>query len=201
MARFEDSEQVGPDDRRMDKSIHPDGPSPEYLRLVGTPSREMAGIMRRGEAPDVQAISGWEWRGTNLPAASARLLGIRRFIKGFHAVDDRFAGYNVSVAGSVLESPWLERRQRDGRREWARFAVAAVDAITIDSRHSDALLLDYGAVDAPEPGLARRLRDFVVRVSPGSDEILLGHAFITVGSRTLAVGWFVLERLQPIAGD
>ena len=184
----------------MDKSIHPDGPSPDYLRLVGTPVREMAGIMRRGEAPDVQAMSGWEWRGTNLPAVSAGLLGIRRFIKGFQAVDDRVAGYNVSVAGSALESPWLERRQRDGRREWARFAVARVDATTTDTRYNDALLLDYGAVDAPEPGLARRLRDYVVRVSPGSDELLLGHAFMTVGSKRVPVGWFALERLRPIAG-
>lgn len=184
----------------MDKSIGPDGPSPAYLRLVGTPVREMAGIMRRGEAPDVQAIAGWEWRGTNLPAASARLLGIRRFINGFHALDDRFAGYNVSVAGSDLESPWVVRRQRDGRREWARFAVAAVEAITTDTRHGNAVLLDYGAVDAPEPGLARRLRDYVVQVSPGSDELLLGHAFMAVGSTTVPVGWFVLERLQPITG-
>ncbi|MGW5239280.1 hypothetical protein ACWEOW_10145 [Monashia sp. NPDC004114] len=184
----------------MDKSIHPDGPSPDYLRLVSTPVREMAGIMRSGEVPDVQAISGWEWRGTNIPAASARLLGIRRFIKGFHAVDDQFAGYNVSVAGSVMESPWLERRQRDGRREWARFAVARVDATTTDTPHSNALLLDYGAVDAPEPGLARRLRDYVVRVSPGSDDLLLGHAFITLGNQRVPVGWFALERLQPITG-
>jgi hypothetical protein len=184
----------------MDKSLHPDGPSSDYLRLVATPVREMAGIMRRGEAPDVQAISGWEWRGTNLPATSARLLGIRRFIKGFHAADGRFAGYNVSVAGSVLDSPWLERRQRDGRREWARFAVAPVDRTTADTPHNDALLLDYGAVDAPEPGLARRLRDYVVRVSPGSDELLLGHAFMTVGSKRVPVGWFALERLRPISG-
>jgi hypothetical protein len=183
----------------MDKSIDQGGPSADYLRLVGTPVREMAGIMRRGEAPDVQAISGWEWRGTNLPAASARLLGIRRFVKGFHAVDGRFAGYNVSVAGSDLESPWLERRQRDGRREWARFAVARVDATSTDMGPGDAVLLDYGAVDAPEPGLARRLRDYVVRVSPGSDELLLGHAFMTVGGRRVPVGWFALERLRPIS--
>ena len=182
----------------MDNSIRHDGPSPDYLTLVGAPVREIAGIMRHGEAPDVRAISGWEWRGTNLPAVSARMLGIRRFIKGFHAVDDRFAGYNVSVAGSDLESPWLERRQRDGRREWAPFAVVPVGAP--NTRHRDAVLLDYGAVDTPEPGLARRLRDYVVRVTPGSDELLLGHAFMTVGSNPVHVGWLALERLRPITG-
>jgi hypothetical protein len=172
--------------------------SGHYLALVHTPSRKLADIMDRGEAPDLGAISGWEWRGTNLPAATSRLLGIRRFIKGFEIHDGSLGGYNVTVVGSDLSSPWAERRQRDGRREWARFTVAPVDATATDSRHPNAVLLDYGAVAAPEPGLARRLRDYLVRVSPGSDDLLLGHAFLTVGSRRVPVGWFALERLRPI---
>ena len=31
-----------------------------------------------------------------------------------------------------------------------------------------------------------------------SDELLLGHAFMTVGSKRVPVGWFALERLRPI---
>jgi hypothetical protein len=173
--------------------------SGDYLALVHTPSRRLREIMGRGEAPDLRAISGWEWRGTNLPAASSGLLGIRRFIKGFEIRDGMVHGYNVSVVGSDLLSPWTERRQRDGRREWARFSVAPVDATATDHRYPHAVLLDYGAVEAPEPGLARRLRDYVMRVSPGSDELLLGHAFMAVGGLGVPVGWFALERLRPIS--
>jgi hypothetical protein len=172
-------------------------PSPAYLALVAAPTRRLTKVMRRGGTPDVDALSGWEWRGTNLPATS-RLLGIRRFIKGFDTRDGRALGYNVSVVGSDLTSPWTERAQRDGRREWARFTVTPVDAAATDNRYLNALLLDYGAVQTPEAGLARRLRDYLVQVSRGSDELLLGHAFLAVANLRIPVGWFALERLQQI---
>ena len=43
-------------------------PSPAYLALVAAPTRRLTKVMRRGGTPDVDALSGWEWRGTNLPA-------------------------------------------------------------------------------------------------------------------------------------
>ena len=171
--------------------------SAAYLGLVTTPTRLLTPIMRRGTTPDLDDLLGWEWRGTNLPATS-RLLGIRRFIKGFHGRSGRPEGYNVSVAGSDLASPWTERAQRDGRREWAPFTVAPVDPTATDNRYLNALLLDYGAVATPEPGVARRLRDYLVQVTPGSNELLLGHAFLAAGRARVPVGWFALERLHEV---
>ena len=102
--------------------------------------------MVRGERPDIAHLVGWEHRGTNLPATSA-LLGLRRFIKGF-TTDEHGAtvGYNKSVPGSDLTTPWTPRPQRDGRVVWAPFTVAPVDPEAVDNRHLAALLLDYGAV-------------------------------------------------------
>jgi hypothetical protein len=153
-------------------------------------------MMDEGHRPDPQALCGWEWRGTNLPATS-RLLGIRRFIKGFQSLDGIVHGYNVSVTGNDLTAPWTERRQRDGRREWAPFAVTPVDPAAGDP-YPGALLLDYGAVESPEPGLAQRLRDYLVAVSPESDDLLLGRAFLMLGRSRVPVGWFALERLGQI---
>lgn len=171
--------------------------SESYLALVASRTGQLAERMRMGEPPDVAALSGWEWRGANMPATS-RLLGIRRFVKGFAEVEGRLEGYNVSVTGSDLLAPWTERPQRDGRREWARFGVTPVDPLATDNRHPRAVLLDYGVVADPERGLARRLRDYLVRASPGSDDLLLGQAFLAVGSGRVPVGWFALERLRPI---
>ena len=167
--------------------------SASYLELVNTPLRRLTAIMSQGHQPDLDALCGWEWRGTNLPP-TARLLGIRRFIKGFESKDGLVQGYNVSVRGADLGAPWLERRQGDGRREWARFTVSPV----VGGRFADAVLLDYGAVASPEPGIARRLRDYVVAVSPHSPHLLLGRAFLSVGRWDVPVGWFALERLHPI---
>ena len=102
--------------RRMVSVLDQALPSADYLALVRSPSSRLVEVARRGGRPDVQALAGWEWRGTNMPGSS-RLLGLRRFIKGFVAGGDgQLDGYNVSVAGSNLSSPWKDRPQRDGRR-------------------------------------------------------------------------------------
>lgn len=174
------------------------GPSSHYLRLVATRPRELGRLMVRGERPDVAALVGWEHRGTNLPATST-LLGLRRFIKGFETnAHGATVGYNKSVPGSDLATPWAPRPQKDGRIAFAPFTVDAVDPEAPDNKYLDALLLDYGAVPEPEPGIAGRLRDYLVRVEPGSDALLLGQAFLAWGNRRVPVGWFALERLHPL---
>jgi len=170
-------------------------PSADYLALVATSTRSLPAVIQRGETPDVASLVGREFRGTNLPATS-RLLGIRRFIKGFTATDEgSVEGYNVSVSGADLSTPWTERHQRDGRREWAPFTVAPVDPTAVDNRYLHALLIDYSRPAEPERGIAGHLRDYLVRVVPGSDALLLGHAFLAAGRVRVPVGWFVLEPL------
>ena len=96
-----------------------------------------------------------------------------------------------------MASPWEVRPQRDSRVAWAWFTVGPVDPEAVDRAYLRALLLDYGAVEEPEAGLAGRLRDYVVRVVPEEDELLLGQAYVAVGRRRVAVGWFALEPLGP----
>lgn len=177
-------------------------PTSDYLALVRAPTSELAKVMERGETPDVAALVGREWRGTNMPASSG-LLGLRRFIKGFEMVDQDGAGsgvggYNVTVPGRDLATPWTDRQRRDGRREWARFAVTPVDPATIDNRYLHALLIDYSAPAEPERGIPGQLRDYLVRVVPDSDDLLLGRAFLAVRSRRIPIGWFALEPLSIV---
>lgn len=130
-----------------------------------------------------------------MPAALPTLLGIRRFLKGFLGErDGRFLGYNQQVIGRGLDLPWTPRPQRDGRERYAFFAVTRVDSSGSESRYPNAVLFDYGAVPEPERGIAARLRDYVVRVEPGSDDLLLGRAFLAVGHYRIPVGWFAIER-------
>ncbi len=173
-------------------------PSADYLAIVNLRMSQLEAVARRGDLPDPESLVGWEWRGTNMPATS-RFLGLRRFIKGFvSGAGGATEGYNVSVAGSKLESPMVERLQRDGRRQWAPFNVTPVNPTSPDNRYLHALLLDYGAVPTPEPGIPGRLKDYLVRVVPSSDELLLGRAFLALAGARIPVGWFVLERLSPI---
>ena len=47
--------------------------------------------------------------------------------------------------------------------------------------------------------IARILRDYLVRVEPGSDELLLGKAFFVVAGTRLADSFFLIERYRPLA--
>jgi hypothetical protein len=70
----------------MTDQLVPTQPSDAYLRVVRSRPRAWRELMLRGTSPDPASLAGWEYRGTNMPATS-RVLGIRRFIKGFVADD------------------------------------------------------------------------------------------------------------------
>ena len=174
----------------------PARPSAEYLRLAALPPREVEALMLRGETPDIDALIDWEFRGLNL-GAGARLLGIRKFIKGFYRTPDGGAfGYNVRVRQNGPAEPWRARLHDGAPRRYAYFSVGPVDAARRDNAYLHALLLDYGAAGAGRFDVAAGLRDYLVRVEPGADDLLLGKAFAAVGPWRLPVGYFLLERFR-----
>jgi hypothetical protein len=61
------------------------------------------------------------------------------------------------------------------------------------------VLLDYGAGGNRGYDVARVLRDYVVRVESGSDDLLLGKAYFVVGGRRLASSYFLIERYGPLS--
>lgn len=161
----------------------------EYLDLVAQPQRTLRRCMLRGEPPAANDLAGREYRGTNMPATS-RLLGIRRFIKGFeHADGATVTGYNRRVRGGNLATPWTASTWH-GKQRFGYFTVTPVDPMLRDNRYLNALLLDYGSgLNAPRDPTAV-LRDYLVRTQSG---LLLGHAFIALGHLRIPVGYFVLE--------
>lgn len=168
-----------------------------FLSVARSGPRRLHQLMLRGEPPAIEELVGWEYRGINMPPTSA-LLGLRRFIKGFVADDEAVAlGYNKLVPGTDLTAAWTPRVRSNGRAAYAPFAVGPVDPSSRDNRHLNAVLLDYSAAPVPEPGMPARLRDYLERVVPGSDHLLLGQAFMAFGGARVPIGWFVLERLGP----
>ncbi len=170
----------------------------DFDRLMRVPIRRLAAVHAAGTRPDPAVLAGREYRGANRPATSA-ILGIRRFVKGFEMdPDGTVRGYNKQVRGASLHTPWTVHRRSDGRLAYAPFLVIP----RLDREHSPAgVLLDYGAPTDPEPGLASRLRDVLVRVDPGSDDLLPGRAYLALSARWVPVGWLVLDHLGRAVPD
>lgn len=161
--------------------------SERFRSLTALPPAELAALMRRGETPDPERLADAEYRGVNTARWTVRLR-MQQFVKGFERRGGGGVfGYNRRVA-------------QDGRWDppgppFAFFEVRPVDPAARDNRYLQALLLDYGAGGNGRFDPARPIRDYLVRVEPGSDGILLGRAFVALGPFRPSPTFFVLERL------
>ena len=160
-------------------------------------------LFLRGTLPDRNAIAGWEYKGWNLSLA-ARLMGIRRFTKGLQTPADR-SGPNGELDGYNL---WIEQRG-DPSDTWVPsspdrhgfYKVSASADSLADHRYAHALLLDYGRGRNPWTNPARFLRDFLVQVYPDDPTLLIGKAFVALGSARIFGGNFVMVRSATKSDD
>ena len=172
--------------------------SARYLELAGLSKRELDSAFASASPPDVAALTGFEFRGYNQPRAAA-LLGIRKFIKAFYLDrSQRPFGCNTPVTQNGLRDEWLPRPSAERPKRYAFFQVEPADPASADAARHGAVLLDYsrGGNRAYDP--ARILRDYLVRVEAGSDDLLLGKALFVVAGTRLAHSFFLIERRGPL---
>ena len=162
--------------------------STRFQRLACCHPFELEDGMRRGETPEPTALAAAEYRGANTAGWTVRLR-MQQFVKGFELrPDGRVFGYNRRVA---QDDRWAAPGDR-----FAFFEVRGVDPAARDNHYLNALLLDYGAGGNRWLDPSRPIRDYLVRVDPGSDELLLGRAFLALGPFRPSPTFFVLERLR-----
>jgi hypothetical protein len=172
--------------------------SASYLELATRPKAELAAVFAAGGPPDVRALTGFEFRGYNHPRSTA-LLGIRKFIKAFYLDGTgRPAGCNTPVAQNGLDAEWLPRPSAEHPKRYAFFQVQSPDPEAPDERRG-AALLDYGQGGNRAYDVARMLRDYIVRVEPRSDDLLLGKAYFVIAGARLGHTYFLIERYRPLA--
>jgi hypothetical protein len=168
-------------------------PSQTFLRTAERSARELETLVVRGETPSIDALTGHEFCGLNHgPLAGA--LRIRKFVKGFESSGRGAFGFNCRAEQNAIEAGWRALPDDEQPRRFGFFAVAPVDPRVRDNAYLHALLLAYGRGRGRPRDPLRTLRDYVVRVAPGSDDILLGKAYVAAGPARLPVGFFLLER-------
>ena len=174
--------------------------STRYKQLAGLPRAALEAMVVGGETPSLPALVGYEYRGYNIAPAS-ELLGIRKFIKAFFTTSSGAVyGCNTPVAQNGLNRPWKAKPSEASPRRYAFFRVTSVDPEVRDNTYLHALLLDYGRGRNPAYDPSRLLRDYLVRCVPGSDDLLLGKAYLAFGPARVAVSFFLLERYRPLQG-
>jgi hypothetical protein len=174
--------------------------SPAYLRLARARPATLARLMMGGETPALPALVGYEYRGYNL-APGLALFGLGKFIKAFFATPSGAVyGCNTPVVQNGITGPWQARPDEAAPRRYAFFRVTPVDPTARDNTYLHALLLDYGRGGNPRYDPSCLLRDYLVRGVRGSDDLLLGKAYLALGPARLVASFFVLERRRPLPG-
>jgi hypothetical protein len=157
-------------------------------------------MLIRGETPSLPALAGYEYRGYNI-APALSLLGIRKFIKAFFLTPGMATyGCNTPVTQNGLRGAWIARPSEAAPRRYAFFSVTPVDPEARDNAYLHALLLDYGRGRNPFYDPSRFIRDYLVRCVPGSDDLLLGKAYMALGPWRIPATFFILERHRALAG-
>jgi len=175
--------------------------STDYKALAGRTKDELEKIFRGGETPSVDGILGWEFRGYNHPRVMS-LLGIRKFIKGFFPSElGETFGCNTPVEQNGLDGEWLCRPDDARPKRFGFFRVAPVDPESRDNAYLHSLLLDYGRGGNSLFDVTKVIRDYLVRVEKGSDDLLLGKAYLALGPARPSTNFFLLERHRKMYVD
>jgi hypothetical protein len=171
------------------------------MRLARASGAELRDTMLKGEKPSIEEMVGGWYQGYNQLAILA-LIGSRTFIKRF-ARDSvgRAEGWNVPVRQNGLAGPWTPKPSERNHRRYGFFRVSYVDPKSIDAAYPNAVLLDYRAGRRSRFSPTQVLRDYLVRVRPGSDALLLGRAYFAILRWRWPVCFFLLERQDRPADD
>jgi hypothetical protein len=171
--------------------------SPRFKALAGLSQSELEKILRGSQAPALDSLHGWEWRGWNTPWYCSAV-GIRQFIKGFFKSDVMVEGYNIPPKQTGLDGEWIQKPSPEAPKRFGFYTVAPVRADSADNFYPGALLLDYGASPRNAAWQPERvLRDYLVQPDEKNPDILLGKAYLALGPR-VPVSYFIIERLRRV---
>ena len=163
-----------------------------FEKLAAMSVRELETVFLRGKKPTLAALAGSEFRGLNHPAW-AKVVGIKKFIKGFYWKGDVLWGYNCAAKQNALSEPW--QYKGDNPKRFGFYQVAPVDAAARDNQYLHSVLLDYGKGNNKAYDPSRNLRDYLVQVDPDNNDLYLGKAYYALGPLRVKANFFLLERL------
>ena len=179
-----------------------DGSRYTQVELVGATDQTRRAIMRAGTPPKFEDLVGSEFAGMNC-GFMPRVLGIRKFVKGFYEGPARSAegptpfvqGYNIDVRQNPITEPYVFKTDLDKVKRYGFYRVHRVVSGAKDSVYANSVLLDYG-LGGNGVSVTALLRDYLVQVYPDDPTLFLGRAFLAVIGFRIPASFFVLKRLQ-----
>lgn len=163
--------------------------------LARMPAGELEELFARGKTPEPEKLVGFEFMGYNVPFF-AKLLGIKKFQKGFYRRGEEFWGYNIPQYQNDVSEPWRCKPVDHNPKRFGFFSVKKVEPAAKENKEPGALILNYeDGHNLPWEGSF--LRDYVKQVDPDNDDLYLGKAYVALGPLRIMPSLFIIERLRP----
>ena len=163
------------------------------------PRRELRALLFAGRPIAPSALENAAFRGVSLglPRLIERLTW-KTFQKAFYRdpTTGLLRGWNVRAEQRGVGAPTAPRRLRDGRPwTFGHFVVVPSSEVRAPRGLPATLVLDYGRGANARLDAIRLLRNPLVAVNDGSDNLLLGWSYLDLGLFTLSTpSFFTLER-------
>lgn len=171
----------------------------EFLSLS---RRELGELLSRGHAIDPRALDDTEYRGVSLglPSPIVALTWLT-FRKTFHRDPrtQRLRGWNVRMEQTGLDGARTPKHVAGEPVCFGHYEVGPARGRGSPIPCEQGLLIDYGLGANRWLDPARRARDPIVALEPGSAERLLGWTYLDLGIRRVGTpSFFLLEREGPL---
>jgi len=163
--------------------------------LARLPAGELEQVFARGTTPEVDKLVGYEFMGYNVPFF-AKILGIKKFRKGFYQHGDETFGYNIPQYQNGLSEPWRSRPVDHNPKRFGFYSVKKVSPEAKENKETGAIILNYDDGDN-WPWEGSFLRDYVKQADPDNDDLYLGKAYVALGPLRIMPSIFIIERLRP----
>ncbi len=188
---------------RASSALQQNGERYDWAALLRAGSGVCEMLLGQGTAPAFDALVGWDFGGANTWSVT-KLVGIRKFMKGFYEGPPRgegpapfIQGYNVKVRQNGDLEPHVVKPSEEKPARFGFYRVHRVVPGARDSRYPNALLLDY--LRGGNGFFGPPICDYLVQVYPDDPDLLLGKAYLAVGFLRIPMGFFVLKRLREHA--
>jgi len=170
----------------------------DYQGLCLATPEMLEEVLRKGTVPDLEKLSGWEFRGYNTPAF-ADILGIRKFKKGFYRENPSggygtIQGYNVKIRQNAFGEPWIDVLKGADSIKFGWYNVYPVRLTEPDYKYPNAALINYSCDKNFALDPTRNLRDYLVQIYADNPDLYLGKAYVALGPLRVFVSFFILER-------
>lgn len=163
---------------------------------------DLIAVMREGHPVDPAALDDTEYRGIalGLPGWVERLAW-KTFKKVFHRdpATGHLRGWNIRLVQDGLDGRWEPMTKHNEPKTFGHYRVVPLDGYRPPKPVGGGLMLDYALGGNPALDFTRCIRDPIVAVEEGRDDLLLGWTYLRlVGLPISTPSYFILERGGPL---